>query len=88
MLYLTPGLRFYLNGQMYPNNSNVTITDILELVIMLYSVFQTAAVVVGALMEWLVMNGSFLEDLVLLMIEGNLPQLLTSVEVEDPMQFS
>ncbi len=52
---------------------------------MLYSVSQTAAVVVGALMVGLVVNGSFLEDLVLL---GNLPQLLTSVEVEDPVQFS
>ncbi len=56
---------------------------------MLYSVSQTAAVVVGVVMEWLVVNGSFLEDLVLLMEVGNLPQqLLTSVEVEDPVQFS
>ncbi len=49
---------------------------------MLYSVSQTVAVVVGEVMEWLVVNGSFLEDLVLLM-EVDHPQLLTSVEVED-----
>ncbi len=53
---------------------------------MLYSVSQTVTVVVGLGM---VVNGSFLEDLVLLMEVGNLPQqLLTSVEVEDPVQFS
>ncbi len=55
---------------------------------MLYSVSQTVAVVVGTRMEWLVVNGSFLEDLVLLMEMGNLPQLLTSLEVEDLVQFS
>ncbi len=55
---------------------------------MLYSVSQTVAVVVGAEMVGLVVNGSFLEDLVLLMEVGNLPQLLTSVEVEDTVQFS
>ncbi len=54
---------------------------------MLYSVSQTVAVVVGTGMEWLVVNGSFLKDLVLLMEVGNL-QLLTSVEVEDPVQLS
>ncbi len=54
---------------------------------MLYSVSQTVAVVVGIEMEWLVANGSFLEDLVLLM-EVDLSQLLTSVEVEDPVEFS
>ncbi len=54
---------------------------------MLCSVSQTVAVVVGLVMEWLVVNGSFLEDLVLLM-EVDLPQQLTSVEVEDPVQFS
>ncbi len=52
---------------------------------MLYSASQTAAVVVGALMVGLVVNGSFLVDLVLLM---EVPQLLTSVGVEDPVQFS
>ncbi len=55
---------------------------------MLYSVSQTVAVAVDLEMEWLVVNGSFLEDLLLLMEVGNLPQLLTSVEVEDPVQFS
>ncbi len=55
---------------------------------MLCSVSQTVAVVVGIGMEWLVVNGSFLEYLVLLMEVGNLPQLLISVEVEDPVQFS
>ncbi len=55
---------------------------------MLYSVSQTVAVVVGVVMEWLVVNGSFLEDLVLLTEVGSLSQLLTSVEVEDPVQFS
>ncbi len=51
---------------------------------MLYSVSQTVAVVVGIVMEWLLVNGSFLEHLVLLMDM----ELLTSVEVEDPVQFS
>ncbi len=56
---------------------------------MLYSVSQTVAVVVGVRKEYLVVNGSFLEDLVPLMEVENLPQqLLTSVEVEDPVQFS
>ncbi len=55
---------------------------------MLYSVSRTVEVAVGQVMEWIVVNGSFLEDLVLLMEVGNLPQLLTSVEVEDPVQFS
>ncbi len=55
---------------------------------MLYSVSQTVAVVVGIGMEWEVVTGSFLEHLVLLMEVGNRPQLLTSVEVEDPVQFS
>ncbi len=55
---------------------------------MLYSVSQTVAVAVGIGMEWLVVNGSFLEDLVLLMEVGNLSQLLTSVGVEDLVQFS
>ncbi len=54
---------------------------------MLYSVSQTVAVVVGIGMEWVVVNGSFLEHLVLLM-EVEIFQLLTSVEVEDPVQFS
>ncbi len=54
---------------------------------MLCSVSRTVAVVVGEVMEWLVVNGSFLEDLVLLM-EVDLSQLMTSVEVEDPVQFS
>ncbi len=55
---------------------------------MLCSVSQIVAVVVGVVMEWLVVNGSFLEDLVLLHLMGNLPQLLTSVGVEDPVQLS
>ncbi len=55
---------------------------------MLYSVSQTVAVVVGVGMECLVVNGSFLEILVFLMETGILIQLLTSVEVEDPVQFS
>ncbi len=59
---------------------------ILELVIMLYSVSQTVAVVVDLGMVASGVNGSFLEDLVLL--SGKLPQLLTSVEVEDPVQLS
>ncbi len=54
---------------------------------MLYSVSQTVAFVVDLGMEWLVVNGFFLEDLVLLM-EVDLSQLLTSVEVEDPVQFT
>ncbi len=55
---------------------------------MLCSVSLTVADVVGVGMEYLVVNGSFLEDLVISMEVGNLPQLLTSVEVEDPVQFS
>ncbi len=56
---------------------------------MLYSVSQTVAVVVRLEMEWLVVNGSFLEDLVLYHQVGKLHQLImTSVEVEDPVQFS
>ena len=54
---------------------------------MLYSVSQTVAVVVDLEMEWLVVNGFFLEDLVLL-VEVDLSQLMTSVEIEDPVQFS
>ena len=53
---------------------------------MLYSVSQTVAVVVDLGMVASGVNGSFLEDLVLL--SGKLPQLLTSVEVEDPVQLS
>ncbi len=45
---------------------------------MLCFVSQTLAVVVGIGMKWLVVNGSFLEDLVLLMEVGNLPQQLLS----------
>ncbi len=55
---------------------------------MLYSVSLTVVFVVGLGMEWLVVNGSFLEDQVLLMEMGKLLQLLISVKVEDPVQFS
>ena len=82
-------LGFYLNGQIYPNNSIVTITDIGVGDSALFCLSDNAMVfVVGLGMEWLVVNGSFLEDLVLLMEVGNLPQLLISVEVVDQVQFS
>ncbi len=54
---------------------------------MLYSVSQTLEVVVEEEMEWLAVNGSFPVNLILL-VEVDLPQLMTSVEVEDPVQFS
>ncbi len=54
---------------------------------MLYSVSQTLEVVVEE-MEWLAVYGSFPVNLILLVEVENFTQLLTSVEVEDPVQFS
>ncbi len=50
---------------MYPNNSIVTITDIGVGDNALLCFSNSIAVVVGALMEGLVVNGSFLKNLVL-----------------------
>ncbi len=87
MIYISD-LGFYLNGQMYPNNSIVTITNIGVGDNALFCLSDNGRCCrnsngVGS-GEWFLPGGSS----PILHQVGNLPQLLTSVEVEDPVQFS